>query len=120
MNDKYIKPARHIAARLLVDEMIVMSLKDARIFSLNPTASVLWNAADGTTPLREIVARTVIEQFEVEPEVAYQDALEVVTAWRAAASRRTWGRLSDASRPVSGLIAWGKEYTKLWTERGIM
>lgn len=49
MNDKYIKPSEHLAARLLVDEMIVMSLQDARVFSLNPTASALWGAADGVT-----------------------------------------------------------------------
>jgi hypothetical protein len=79
MSDKYIKPATRLAARMLADEMIVMSLDDARVFSLNPTASALWSAADGSTPLREIVSRTVVSQFEVDPEVAYQDAIEVVT-----------------------------------------
>jgi hypothetical protein len=78
MNDKYIKPAPNLAARMLADEMIVMSLDDSRVFSLNPTASALWGAADGSTPLREIIAHAVIPQFEVDPEVAYQDALEVV------------------------------------------
>jgi hypothetical protein len=96
MNDKYIKPARHLAARMLVDEMIVMSLEDSRVFSLNPTASALWGAADGTTPLREIVARVVVPEFEVDAEVAYQDALEVVTALADA------GILIVADGPISG------------------
>ena len=78
MSEKYIKPSRDIAARMLDDEMIVMSVRDSKVFSLNPTASVIWSAADGATPLREIVARKVVPEFEVDPEVAYQDALALV------------------------------------------
>jgi hypothetical protein len=70
MSEKYIKPSRDIAARMLDDEMVVMSIKNSRVFSLNATASRIWSAADGATPLREIV--------EVEPDVAYQDALALV------------------------------------------
>jgi hypothetical protein len=78
MNEKYIKPSRDIAARMLDDEMVVMSIRDSRVFSLNATASRIWSAADGATPLSEIVARTVVAEFEVEPDVAYQDALALV------------------------------------------
>jgi len=78
MSEKYIKPSRNIAARMLDDEMIVMSVRDSSVYSLNATASVIWSAADGSTPLREIVASKVVPQFEVEPEVAYRDALELI------------------------------------------
>ena len=78
MSEKYIKPSRDIAARMLEDEMIVMSIRDSRVYSLNATASAIWEAADGATPLREIVARTVVENFEVDAETAYQDALALV------------------------------------------
>ncbi len=78
MSEKYIKPSRDIAARMLEDEMIVMSVRDSRVYSLNATASAIWEAADGATPLREIVARTVVENFEVDAETAYQDALALV------------------------------------------
>ncbi|HEY6420657.1 MAG TPA: PqqD family protein [Candidatus Binataceae bacterium] len=78
MSEKYIKPSRDIAARMLEDEMVVMSIRDSRVYSLNATASAIWEAADGATPLREIVARKVVENFEVDPETAYQDALELV------------------------------------------
>lgn len=78
MSEKYIKPSRDIAARMLDDEMIVMSVRDSKVFSLNSTASVIWSAADGATPLSEIVARKVVPEFEVDPEVAYQDALALV------------------------------------------
>ncbi len=63
---------------MLDDEMIVMSVRDSAVYSLNATASVIWSAADGSTPLSEIVASKVVPQFEVEPEVAYRDALELV------------------------------------------
>jgi|SRR5271167_4862116 len=78
MSDIYIKPSRDIAARMLDGEMIVMSVRDSTVYNLNPTASVIWSAADGSTPLREIVARKVVDEFEVDAEVAYQDALELV------------------------------------------
>ena len=78
MTEKYIKPSRDIAARMLADEMIVMSVKDSRVFSLNATASVIWSAADGSTTLREIVARNVVAEFEVDADTAYRDAVELV------------------------------------------
>ena len=78
MSDKYLKPSRDIAARMLDGQMNVMSVRDSRVFSLNPTASVIWSAADGTTPLREIVAQKVVTEFEVDEEVAYNDALALV------------------------------------------
>ncbi len=78
MSEKYIKPSRNIASRMLAGEMIVMLVKDSRVFSLNATASAIVDAADGSTPLREIVARKVVEEFEVDAEVAYQDALALV------------------------------------------
>jgi len=78
MSEKYIKPSRDIAARMMADEMVIMAVKDSRVFSLNPTASAIWSAADGSTPLREIVANKVVTEFEVDPDTAYRDALELV------------------------------------------
>jgi len=78
MSEKYIKPSRNIAARMLADEVVVMLVKDSRVFSLNPTASAIWSAADGLTPLREIVASKLVDEFEVDADTAYRDALELV------------------------------------------
>jgi hypothetical protein len=36
---------------------MVMSVVDSTFFTLNEVASTIWRAADGTTPLDEIVAR---------------------------------------------------------------
>ena len=80
MSEKYIKPSRNIAARMLADEVVVMLVKDSRVFSLNPTASAIWSAADGLTPLREIVASKLVDEFEVDADTAYRDALELVEA----------------------------------------
>ncbi len=78
MSETYVQRHRDTAARLLGDETIVMSVRDSRVFTLNPTASLIWEAADGVTPLREIVARGVTAEFEVDAETAYRDALELV------------------------------------------
>ena len=78
MSEIYIKPSRDIAARMMADEMVIMSVKDSKVFSLNPTASLIWSAADGATPLSEIVARTLVSEFDVDAGTAYRDALELV------------------------------------------
>jgi hypothetical protein len=59
---------------MLGEEMLVMSGKDSTLFTLNSTATILWQAADGATPLNEIVERRICTQFEVNPEDAMRDA----------------------------------------------
>lgn len=55
-----------------------MSAVDSTFFTLNPVATVIWQAADGRTPLSQIVAATVCQQFEVDPGQAKQDAQQFV------------------------------------------
>ncbi|HXC43397.1 MAG TPA: PqqD family protein [Candidatus Dormibacteraeota bacterium] len=75
MNKKiYIARSPRIAARMLGEEMLVMSGQGSTLFTLNPTATVLWQAADGATPLEEIVDRRICTKFEVQPEEALRDA----------------------------------------------
>lgn len=78
MSEKYIARSTEIAARMLGGEMMVMSAVDSTFFTLNPTATAIWQAADGRTPLSEIIARAVCDQFEVEPVVARSDAEQFV------------------------------------------
>ena len=73
----YIARSPRIAARRLGDEMLVMSGSDSTLFTLNSTATALWQAADGATPLDEVVARHVCSEFEVQPEEALRDAEEL-------------------------------------------
>ena len=76
MNPVYIARTTEIAARPLGDEMMIMSARDSTLFSLNEVASILWQAADGRTPLKEIVEQKVCAEFDVEPAEALKDAEE--------------------------------------------
>jgi hypothetical protein len=70
----YIARSKEIAARRLGDEMIIMSARDSTLFTLNEVGAVIWEAADGETPLEQIVERKVCTEFEVEPDDALRDA----------------------------------------------
>lgn len=79
MNEKcYIARSSKIAARMMGDEMMIMLAPDSTLFTLNEVASVIFNAADGTTPLEVIVAERVCSEFDVELEAALKDAEQVV------------------------------------------
>ena len=70
----YVARSPRIAARKLGEEMLIMSGQGSMLFTLNPTATILWQAADGATPLDEIVERRICSEFEVKPEEAMRDA----------------------------------------------
>ena len=74
MAEKYIARSSAIAARLLGGEMMVMSAADSTFFTLNEVASAIWQAADGRTPLSEIVAGKVCQEFDVDREQAQRGA----------------------------------------------
>jgi len=70
----YVARTKNIAARMIGDEMIVMCGGDSTLYSLNPVASIIWNAADGVTPLDEIVANRVCSEYDIAAEEALRDA----------------------------------------------
>jgi len=74
MSRLYMARNPKVAARSLDGEMMIMSGRDSTLFTLNKTASILWQSADGTTPLDEIVERRICSKFEVEPTEALHDA----------------------------------------------
>ena len=78
MADTFIARSPKIAARVLGGELMIMSAVDSTFFSLNEVATVIFQAADGQTPLTEIVEKKVCREFEVEPERARRDAEEFV------------------------------------------
>ena len=79
MSDKpYVAPSTMIAARALGNETMVMSATDSTLFTLDEVATVIWEAADGTTPLEEIVKKKVCAQYDVPLEVALKDAQSLV------------------------------------------
>lgn len=96
MNDQYLLRSTAVAARKLGGEMMVMSAADSSLFSLNEVATAIWEAADGKTPLREIVERMICPEYDVDPETAYQDALALA---QDLAQR---GILVISDQPISG------------------
>jgi hypothetical protein len=91
----YISRSTAVAARELAGEMMIMSATDSTLFSLNETATLIWNAADGKTSLREIVENKICAEFDVEPETAYRDAEALVT------NLASLGILNLSSEPVA-------------------
>ena len=78
MSEIYISQSNAVAARELGGDMMIMSATDSTLFSLNETATIIWQAADGKTPLAEIVELRICREFDVEWEEAYRDAKELV------------------------------------------
>jgi len=74
MSTLYVARNPRVAARSLDGEMMIMSGRDSTLFTLNKTASILWQAADGATPLEQIVQQKICTEFEVEPGEALRDA----------------------------------------------
>jgi site-specific recombinase len=75
----YIARSSTIAARALAGEMMVMNSADSTFFTLNEVATVIFQAADGRTPLDKIVRDNICEQFEVDFDQAQADAEQFVT-----------------------------------------
>ena len=74
MSRLFVARNPRVAARCLDGEMMIMSGRDSTLFTLNRTATILWQAADGATPLDEIVRLRICPEFEVEPAAALEDA----------------------------------------------
>src|ERR1700726_2813421 len=97
MSEKYISRSSAVAARLLCGEMLIMSAVDSKLFCLNGTATAIWLAADGQTPLAEIVKTCICAGRKVDPDVAYRDATEFAEALAQ------HGILRISDRPFPGL-----------------
>ena len=74
MSKLYLLRNPKVAARALDGEMMIMSAKDSTLFTLSKTATILWQAADGTTALDEIVQRKICTEFDVTSSEAFADA----------------------------------------------
>ena len=78
MTALFVRRGERLAARRVCGEMVILAADDSSLFVLNPTATLLWNAADGVTAVDVIVDREIVARFEVAPEIARQDAEEVI------------------------------------------
>ncbi|MGB6431803.1 MAG: PqqD family protein [Candidatus Acidiferrales bacterium] len=73
-NKRYVARSSEIAARRLGDEMMIMSGRDSTLFTLNEVATLIWEAADGSMALDEIVKCKIFPEFEVDLAEALRDA----------------------------------------------
>jgi hypothetical protein len=78
-NCTYIARSSAIAARALGGEMMVMNSANSTFFTLNEVATAIFQAADGRTPLQEIVRDRICQQFDVDPDQAQADAVQFVS-----------------------------------------
>jgi len=74
MSSLYVARSPRVAARSLDGEMMIMSGQDSTLFTLNKTATILWQAADGATPLEQIVRERICAEYEVDSGEALRDA----------------------------------------------
>ncbi len=98
MSATYIARSSAIASRVLAGETMVMSVADSTFFTLNDVASRIWRAADGVTPLDEIVTRHVCQEFEIGTEDALTDAHEFVRELSG------HGILQTSDRPILPIV----------------
>ena len=64
MNAIYVARGTKLAGRKLKNQMIIMTASDSVLSRLNESGTAIWDAADGVTPLEEIVDRKVCaEEF---------------------------------------------------------
>jgi hypothetical protein len=95
-NSRYMARSKAIATRTLGDVTIVMSATNSTLFTLDEVASVIWGAADGVTPLDQIVANEVCSRYDIAPEVALKDAEALID------DLASHGILLLSDRPITG------------------
>ena len=74
----YVTRSPTVAARKLGDETMIMSGLDSTLFTLDEVATIIWEAADGSKRLEEIVDSKICTEFEVERGDALLDAEALV------------------------------------------
>ena len=72
--NRYVARSKKVAARMLGDEMMIMSARDSKLFNLNELATLIWQAADGHTSLEDIVAEKICVDYDVDLPEALADA----------------------------------------------
>lgn len=76
-NEKY--SLRDVAGEKVIVQQGRHGVDMTKIISLNPTAEFLWNSFMGKNFSEEDVANKLIEEYEIDSELAHKDA----SAWCA-------------------------------------
>ena len=94
MAERYPVQNPRAAWRVYDGEAVIISPDDSTMHTLNPVGTLIWEAADGRTPVDSIVAR-ICTEFEVETARAERDALGFIETLCAR------GLLTVAEAPAS-------------------
>jgi len=102
MSPVYVARATEVAARSLDGEMMIMSGRNSTLFTLNPVGTLIWQSADGKTPLAEIVERKICTEFEVDPVEALRDAESFVNDLASHGILVVSGAPINSTKPIHG------------------
>ncbi len=80
--EKIFKKKSNCVSRKIDDELVIVPIKDDVadmdfLYTLNETASFVWNRLDGETSLKKI-AEQLTENYEVDYETASEDVVKVI------------------------------------------
>jgi hypothetical protein len=82
MTSLYIARGDRLAARALASETVILRPDDSGLYVLNEIGTILWDAADGATPLATIVEQAICPRFDVDATTALDDAIAFVEGLR--------------------------------------
>jgi coenzyme PQQ synthesis protein D (PqqD) len=93
MPERYLRQNDRAAWRVYDGEAVIVSPDDSMLHTLNPAGTIVWEAADGVTPWREIVAR-VADTFGADAGRVEPDVLGFVAELEAR-GLASWGEVAS-------------------------
>lgn len=81
MPERYPTRNAQTAWRVYDGEAVILLAEDSTLNTLNAVGTLVWEAADGATPMSAIVAR-ICEAFDVERAQAERDATAFIERLR--------------------------------------
>jgi len=70
--DRYLARNARTAWRVYDGEAVILLAEDSTLNTLNPVGTLIWQGADGETPVSAIVDR-ICAEFDVDPARAESD-----------------------------------------------
>ena len=74
-SDSYPCRSDELAWRVIDGEVVILTIDGSEIHTLNKVGSAIWELADGTRTLEDVVS-LICERFEVSFDVAHADVLK--------------------------------------------
>ena len=74
MPEQYLARSSRTAWRVYDGEAVVLLAEDSTLNTLNAVGTLIWEGADGKTPVSALVGR-ICAEFDVEPAQAERDEI---------------------------------------------